>query len=268
MHILNVDEVRLVPGQSIIGLVERRPGDPQEVGLFLRSMTGIIPEKETPLIRQRAGLIKFNDVLLVLTMLRVESGTVEVFDVWWNYYARGAAEQFKKMSQQERLTVHFYSDKGKLFSLDTENTFRKFFTPLPELIEKTGKWTDVEFDRAVRAFCAQAYPKENLWEMMETRQEEEPTRTGPIGIDDYPGIIPKELHDFYTYIPGEGHCIKIIPSNLEEDALREDPAKFLFPAPVKTVLRCGIRWARGFPVAPIPFIPDHGLAVPPDDKEL
>jgi hypothetical protein len=269
MHIVNVDDVRLVPGQSIIGLFSRQPGDPAELGLFIRSTAGVDPEIGGVQIRQRAGLIRFNDVLLVLTMIRIEGSSVEIFDIWWNYYSRGVSEQFQKMSEQERLTVYFYSERGKLFSLETDNAFRRFFSQLPSVIEKTGSWTEVEFDRAVRGFCAQSYPKENLWEMMEAKQDDqEPTRTGPIGIDDYPGLIPEELHGFYRYIPGQGHSISIIPSNLEDEAVQGDPERFLFPAPVRTVLRCGIRWTKGYPVAPIPFIPGHGLAVPPDDSEL
>jgi hypothetical protein len=86
--------------------------------------------------------------------------------------------------------------------------------------------------------------------------------------DDYPGLIPFDLREFYIYTPDKGHCIKIIPSILEIEATREDPEQFLQPAPVKTVLRCGFRWLKGYPVAPIPFIPCHGLAIPPEDLEF
>ncbi len=45
---------------------------------------------------------------------------------------------------------------------------------------------------------------------------------------------------------------------LEHDAVAGDPEEYLHAAPVKSVLRCGIRWVKGFPVAPIPYIPGLG----------
>ena len=104
--------------------------------------------------------------------------------------------------------------------------------------------------------------------MIKLRPEAQDTDSGRIpDIEDYPDPIPDELRPFYTYLPEQGHCIRIIPSMLEEEATKGNPDKYLYPAPVKTVLRCGIRWVQGYPVAPIPFIPGHGLAVPPDDAE-
>jgi len=87
-------------------------------------------------------------------------------------------------------------------------------------------------------------------------------------VDDYPGFIPPDLKDFYVYMHDKGHCIKIIPSNLEAKLEISNPEQFLEAAPVKTVLRCGFRWFRGYPVAPIPLIPGYGLAAPPDDCEF
>jgi hypothetical protein len=269
MELANPDLLRLVPGEGIEATFSESSHAIQQVGFFVRSVSGAAPGNGDVSIRQRGGVIKFEGVFLVLTMIKVEGDTPEFFDIWWNYHARGVAEHFRKMAQQENVTVHFYSESGKEVAVETENSFKKFFSFLPELIEKAEPWTEVEFDRAQRGLCAQSYPKENLWDMIEFRSETiDTTATHSGGIDSYPGIIPDELRPFYDYLPAQGHSIKIIPSMLEEKAMGGNPEEFLFPAPVKTVLRCGTRWAKGFPVAPIPFIPGHGLAVPPDDTEF
>jgi hypothetical protein len=269
MESLNPEKLRLVPGQSMHATFLRSSSQRPEVGFFVRSISHLNPVDAGAAIRQRAGLIKFNDVLLVLTMLRVEAESVELFDLWWNYRSSRESELFKLMAEQDRLIVHLYGEQGRYYSLETENRFRRFFSSLPELFEQSSDWTEVEFDRAVRGFCAESYPKENLWELIQLGGEPQDIgQNKPQGIDDYPGVIPEQLRGFYDYLPGQGHCIRVIPSMFEDKAMDGDPTEFLLPAPVKTVLRCGIRWAKGYPVAPIPFIPGHGLAVPPDDTEL
>jgi hypothetical protein len=268
MELVDPRKIRLQPGQSIEGMFANGPGEEREVGLFLRSASGSIRQNGDLGILQRAGLIRFNDVLLVLTMLRLGTEVQELFDVWWNYHSNGGVERFHRMSEQDMLPLHFYGEGGKEFSVDTKNSFQKFFRSLPDLLDKAEPWTGVEFDRAVRGFCAQSYPKENLWEIIEVSDGLEKPRPRGGTIDDYPGVIPDELYPFYTYEPDQGHCIKIIPSMLEDEALQADPDQYLLSAPVKTVLRCGYRWMKGFPVAPIPYLPGHGLAVPPEDTEL
>lgn len=267
MQILDPDTIRLVPGQSIQGLFAPHRQGPREVGLFVRGLASGEIKDGDPGIEQRAGLIRFDEVLLVVTMIRLHRSNEELFDVWWNYHSPDGMTQFQRMSEQEVLTVHFYNDKGKRFAIDTENGFRKFFSDLSELFGKTRPWTEVEFDRAVRGFCAQSYPKENLWEMIEMgasiREEDQPR-----GRESYTGTIPEELEPYYVYTEDQGHCIRVIPSILEDDATQGNPEEYLHAAPVKTVLRCGLRWTRGYPVAPVPFIPGHGLAVPPDDTEF
>lgn len=268
MEPINPDTLRLVPGQSIHGVFIADPNGTGQVGLFIRSVSGAPSGEKDVWLKQRAGLIRFDDVLLVLTMIRVNSTTEELFDVWWNYHSSVGPEYFKRMADQEKLTVHFYGDNGKRFSIETENGFRKFFSDIDKIIGKSAPWTEVEFDRALRGFCAESYPKENLWELIEFRPEsDEPEGGSEPGLQTYSGVIPDELIPFYIYIPGKGHCINIVPSLFEKEAEADDPSRFLHPAPVKTVLRCGIRWVRGHPVAPIPYIPGHGLAVPPDDME-
>ncbi len=269
MDFLDPEKLRLVPGQSMQATFLRSSAQQPEVGFFIRSISEFNHSDGAPAILQRAGLIKFNDVLLVLTMLRVEAESVELFDVWWNYCSRREADLFKMMAEQEKLTVHLYDDKGRYHSVETENSFRRFFSSLPDLFEQSEHWTEVEFDRAVRGFSAESYPKENLWEIIQLKEEEELAEEKTShGIEDYPGGIPDQLRPFYDYLPAQGHCIRVVPSTFEDKAIDGNPEEFLYPAPVKTVLRCGIRWAKGYPVAPIPFIPGLGLAVPPDDTEF
>jgi hypothetical protein len=269
MKLINPDDVRLVPGESIHALFALHSGDPGQVGLFIRTLSPLDPRNGGIGIRQRAGLIRFDDVLLVLTLIRIKNQVEEIFDIWWDYYSPGGEAYFRRMAQQERLIVHFYTDDGNKFSIETENSFIKFFNSLDQLFDKSKPWTQVDFDRAVRGFCAQSYPKENLWDMMQLTGEEPKTLLpSEVTADDYPGLIPTELRPFYVYLQDKGHCLNIIPSLLELEAAQGNPKEYLHPAPVKTVLRCGIRWINGLPVAPIPFIPGHGLAVPPDDEEF
>ncbi len=269
MKFLNPDNIRLVPGESVHGIFVPGPGDPGQVGFFVRSVSGIAKSHEDIDIQQRAGVIRFNDVLLVLTMIKVDSNDVdEMFDIWWNYYSPDEADNFRRVSEQDTITIHFYDDQGKGFSLATENSLQKFFKYLDPIFKKAKPWTEIEFDRAVRGFCAQSYPKDNLWEMIELRPDGQSASDKPKSADEYDGFIPLDLREFYSYDPVEGHCIRIIPSTLEQDAILGDPEEYLYAAPVKSVLRCGIRWVKGYPVAPIPYIPGVGLAVPPDDKEF
>lgn len=268
MELVDPEQIRLRPGQGKQAMFARGPEDRGQVGFFIRLASGRFPSSQQVDVEQRAGLIRFNDVLLVLTMFRLQSGDGELFDIWWNYYGSSGSEDFDHMSRQDTLILHLYDQDGRGVSLEAKNTFQKFFHSLPNLIRKTTPWSDIEFDRAVRGFCAQAYPKENLWEMIQLQPEPEEllARTGT--ADDYPGFIPEELHEFYVYLPDQGHCIKVIPSAHEEMAMKGNPEEFLAPAPVKTVMRGGVRWVKGYPIAPIPFIPGLGLAVPPDDKEV
>ena len=129
-----------------------RPNNPGEVGFFIRSSSGLIRRNGDLEIGQRAGLIKFDDVFLVLTMLRIDGDEEELFDIWWNYYARGGLDHFRRMSEQEEITIHFYNEEAQAFSVNRENGFRKFFGSVPDVIKKSTHWTDIEFDRAVRGF--------------------------------------------------------------------------------------------------------------------
>jgi hypothetical protein len=268
MELLDPKKVRLLPGESMGGMFATGAGQDREVGIFLRSSYGAF-RRNGNLIHQRAGLIHFNDVLLVLTMIKAGGDSEELFDIWWNYHSQAGPEHFKRMAEQERLVLYFYDDGGKPVSVETENEFRSFFASLPELLKKAKTWTEIEFDRAVRGFCSQSYPKENLWEMIQLRPAApEVVPVADKTPDAYRGHIPEDLRPFYVYDSEKGHCIRIIPSMLEGDVMPYNAEDLLLPAPIKTVLRCGIRWVKGYPVAPIPLIPGHGLAVPPEDTEL
>jgi len=271
MNSINPDQLRLEPGQSLQASFSLGPGGREEVGFFIRPLAETEPSDGNIGIMQRAGLVRFDDVLLVLTMVKVNWPNIgeEIFDIWWDYHSGPNFEKFGRMAEQDFLTLHFYSETGKAFSINQENGFKRFFASLEKHLRKAAPWTEVEFDRAVRGFCAQAYPKENLWDMMEFRHEPESIEEAEVKTSqDYRTDLPENLRPFYAYLPDKGHCIRVIPSALETEAEAGDPEEFAHFAPVKTVLRCGIRWIKGYPVAPIPFIPGHGLAVPPDDTEL
>jgi len=269
MELVNPDELRLVPGESLQAMFSLNPEGPGQVGLFVRAVSEIERANGDLGILQRAGLIKFDDVLLVLTMLKLQGPSEELFDIWWNYHAPSGKQDFARMSEHDKLRIHFYSSRGKQFIVDAENSFRRFFAQLGEPLVKTSSWTDIEFQRAVRSFCAQSYPKEHLWDMIQFSPESTASvLKGSFTVDDYPGVIPEDLKPFYQYNSDLGHCITIIPSMYEAEASEIGLASQMLPAPVKTVLRCGVRWVAGVPVAPVPFIPGHGLAVPPEDIEL
>ncbi len=267
MNIINPENIKLVPGQSVEALFEPAPEHPGQVGFFVRSLSGIIAPNGGIEIRQRAGIVRFDNVLLVLTMLRVEGHLPELFDIWWNYHSKEGKSHFDRIANQDKITIHFYDEEGIGFSLDQKNSFKKFFESAPSVLDTMPPWTDIEFDRAVRGFCAQSYPKEKLWDLVEARKPIEAPSSLPQSPDNYKGYLPEELKRYYVYIAGEGHCVRVIPSAMERDAILGDPEELLSPAPIRTVLRCGLRWVKGYPIAPIPFIPGHGLAVPPEDRE-
>jgi hypothetical protein len=268
MVLTNPESVRLVPGESVHALFSSDPQELARVGFFIRPSAPMDLSSLGFQVSQRAGLIRFDDVLLVVTMIKLSGHGEELFDIWWNYHTTDGPAEFKRMAEQERLPIHFYTNRGEPSLLETENSFRKFFKYLRAIFGRTKPWSHVAFDRAIRGFCAQSYPKENLWDTIELKANlDEPLQARAGSIETYPGTIPDELQSYYAYIPDQGHCIKIIPSILEDEAELGNPDEYLHAAPVRTVLRCGIRWMRGHPVAPIPFIPGHGLAVPPDDIE-
>lgn len=269
MEIVDPENLRMVPGESFHGIFSSGLDGLEEVGFFVRSATSTGFDERDINVLVRAGLIKFGDVLLVLTMIRLQRYVDEIYDVWWNYHAPDGPREFERMVDQETIGVHVFSDTGKKHSIIMDNSFRKFFRYAFRFLKRTTPWPDIEFDRAVRGFCAQSYPKEELWNSMELANSFKVLiEQKQVGIDSYPGIIPDELRPYYLYEPDQGHCIRIIPSILEGDAREGNPHHFLHAAPVKTVLRCGIRWVRGLPVAPIPYIPGYGLVAPPDDSEF
>lgn len=269
MAVHSVEEILLVPGESSHYVVKMGHDDEMKVALFVRPREPVDPHLVRSGLDRRAGLIKFNDIFLVLTMLKTPETHNEIFDLWWNYHSDSGRTEFEMLAKQDSLPIFFCLDGGKKEFIEIENSFRKFFLQLAQIMERTNPWTEIAFERALRGFCAQAYPREQLWEAIELSQNEEPLpQLDKRGLENYQGIIPEELRAYYTYVTDQGHCIKIIPSMLEESAKSGNPDDYLHAAPIKTVLRCGIRWIKGYPVAPIPFIPGHGLAVPPDDIEL
>lgn len=269
MEIFDSEDIRLFPGQAIKALSQALDGNSQKIGFFIRPVDDSMDIPTLMEVQQRAGLVRFKNVLLVLTIFKINNDDREIFDIWWNYHAPDGPSLFHKMSEQETIIFHLCDDQGTLSSLEAPNEFRKFFEYLSKIMDQTNPWTEIEFERSVTGFCAQNYPKLSLWDIVksdalknETADKEEFTS------NDYPGYIPTDLKDFYAYTPAKGHCIRIIPSNREDEVNVANVEDILEPAPVKTVLRCGFRWFKGYPVAPIPFIPGHGLAIPPDDCEF
>ncbi len=264
------EEVRLFPGQSVKATFWNDQLKSGQIGLFLRPMSLPKVSIGATEVLHRGGLIKFDEIFLVVTMVKYLGGGGEgLFDIWWNYHHPGGPDDFRKMSNQERLSNFFYGEHGKRFVVETDNSFRRFFSNLHEIVGKTRPWTEIEFDRAVNRCCAQFYPRENLWQMVQVRSDLFDSRSKlDLDLNMYEGMIPEDLKPFYVFSTEFGHCLSIIPSNLEQEADTNGPAYYLTPAPVKTVLRCGIRWLRGYPVAAIPFIPGHGLAAPPEDYEF
>ena len=269
MDIVDPKKIRLQPGQGVGGIITTGISSKEEMGFVLRSESGSIKKNGDPGIEWRAGVIQFNEILLVLTMLRVQGHETELFDVWWNYHANTGKQHFQRMSEEENLKLYFCNEANGDFFLDEINGFKKFFGTLPNILDKTTPWSEAEFDRAVRGFCAQSYPKENLWEMIRLSPYSHSAGDGSQKtVDDYGGFVPDELRPFYVYDPEQGHCINVVPSTFEDKIEEENPQDLLHPAPIRTVMRGGVRWINGYPVAAIPYIPGHGLAVPPEDSEF
>lgn len=269
MRFTDPEEVRLFPGQAIKASFWNNRFKSEQIGLFIRPSSLPKVSIGATEVFHRGGLIKFDEILLVVTMIKCSGPEESLFDVWWNYHHPAGPDAFRKMAIQERLSNFFYDENGKRFVVDTENSFRKFFSNLHEIVSKTKPWTEIEFDRAMNRCCAQFYPRENLWQLVQARSDIFDSRSKmDLDLNMYEGMIPDDLKPFYMFSTQFGHCLSIIPSNLEQEADNNGPAFYLTPAPVKTVLRCGIRWLRGYPIAAIPFIPGHGLAAPPEDYEF
>ena len=269
MEIYDSEDIRLFPGQAVKALSGAVNGDSQQIGLFLRPIDDHVDIPYLVDVQQRGGLVQFKNVLLVLTILKINNDDREIFDVWWNYHAPNGPSLFDKMSKQDTIIFHLCDDQGTRSSLAGPNEFKNFFEYVTKVFDRTTPWTEIEFDRAVTGFCAKNYPKLSLWNMVQSDtlkivREEKRDFT----VNEYPGYIPPDLRDFYVYESDKGHCLRIIPSNMEAEAEFSHIDQVLEAAPVKTVLRCGFRWLKGYPVAPIPFIPGYGLAIPPDDREF
>lgn len=269
MQFTDPEEVRLFPGQAMKATFWNDRLKSEQIGLFVRPLSLPKVSIGATEVLHRGGLIRFDDIFLVVTMIKHLGPDEGYFDLWWNYHHPDGPDSFRKMAVQERLSNFFYDETGKRFVVETENSFRRFFANLDEIVSQTSPWTEIEFDRALNRCCAQFYPRENLWEMVKTRSDLFDSRSRlDLDLNMYEGVIPEDLKPFYLFSTELGHCLSIIPSNLEQEAEAMGPSHYLTPAPVRTVLRCGIRWLRGYPVAAIPFIPGHGLAAPPEDYEF
>ena len=205
----------------------------------------------------------------LLTILKINNDDREIFDVWWNYHAPNGPSLFDKMSKQDTIIFHLCDDQGTRSSLAAPNEFKNFSNTLLRFSIEQPHGLKIEFDRAVTGFCAKNYPKLSLWNMVQSDTlKTAGEKRRDFTVNEYPGYIPPDLRDFYVYESDKGHCLRIIPSNMEAEAEFSHIDQVLEAAPVKTVLRCGFRWLKGYPVAPIPFIPGYGLAIPPDDREF
>ena len=81
----------------------------------------------------------------------------------------------------------------------------------------------------------------------------------------YPRPLPEELQAWYCYTTDGGHSILCaLKSAYVPDA---DPASFLVPAPVKSVLRAGYHQQDGYIVVDLPCDSQVGLRTPVEDDE-
>ena len=83
----------------------------------------------------------------------------------------------------------------------------------------------------------------------------------------YHSALPAELDPWYVYCSDGGHCIVVaLRSAYKENA---DPASFLIPAPVKSVLR-GFEISGDYGdyiICDLEYSPTAGLATPHEDDE-
>ncbi len=230
------------PGQCVQALHSPGPGAPEEIALFLRPLKAPIEQKAEDGVQLRAGLVQYNDVSLVVTMVRVQADPDEYFDIWWNYQSPSMRTHLDRLARQSKLKIHILDSNNNETIVEVDNDIKRFLNKIPEILDRSPKWNDIEFDRAVRGFCADSYPKDNLWDLIELKPKILDKDEPESHTREYSGIIPDELKPFYDYDEVLGHCIKIIPSTFEGDLFGNDPNLLLQPAPVKTVLRCGKRW--------------------------
>ncbi|GAA3086433.1 hypothetical protein GCM10020000_86380 [Streptomyces olivoverticillatus] len=85
----------------------------------------------------------------------------------------------------------------------------------------------------------------------------------------YHSPLPSDLEPWYCYTVDGGHSIAVAvdTGDLGEAPTRQQLEDHLCPAPVKSVIRAGVRWHDGFPVCTLPYDPQLGLTTPPEDDE-
>lgn len=81
----------------------------------------------------------------------------------------------------------------------------------------------------------------------------------------YPRPLPAELAPWYAYFDDAGHSIIIAVESMYDPKL--DPAEYLCPASVKSVLRAGWTRCDGLIVCDLPYSTDLGLMCPVDEYE-
>jgi hypothetical protein len=81
----------------------------------------------------------------------------------------------------------------------------------------------------------------------------------------YPRPLPEELQQWYCYTIDGGHSVLCALSSAY--APGADPASFLVPAPVKSVLRAGYSQQDGYIVVDLPYDSQIGLRTAVEDEE-
>ena len=71
MEIHDPEDIRLFPGQCVKALRPTMKGRSQEIGFFVRPLDDSTDIPYLIDVQQRGGIVKFNNVLLVLTMLKM-----------------------------------------------------------------------------------------------------------------------------------------------------------------------------------------------------
>lgn len=82
----------------------------------------------------------------------------------------------------------------------------------------------------------------------------------------YPHPLPVELQAWYCYVADGGHSIAVVVPDEEE--VSEDPAAYLVPVPVRTVLRTGWSSHDGYVYCRVPYDPQLGVLTEDGDDEF
>lgn len=142
------------------------------IDFFIREASSVLNAlSERPALEIRAGAVLEEEVLVLITLFRLEKDG-PIYEVFWNYYRQDyqASEGnfFEHMCAEPLLALNFFGDSGEVENVvEVSNSLRPFFREMIQQVVALKPWTLAEFDKAKEAITANYSTPQELWEVME-----------------------------------------------------------------------------------------------------